>query len=305
MKRDFRWIFVGSNGIRAGWRLLIWAAILAAVIATFNIAGHLLHVKVPKQGVQLEPWMVIGEVLAFGFLLVASFVMSKIERRPMGVYGLPLRQALNGDVWKGALFGFASISAVLLCIYAMHGFQIDGLTTTGLAAFEAALLWGIFFLFVGFVEEFMFRGYVQYTLTSGTRFWVATLVTSALFGLAHFNNNGEVQNPIGLITVVEFGLFLCLVLRQTGNLWMCVGIHLGWDWGESFFYGVPDSGTTTWHAFIASSFHGPVWLTGGSVGPEGSIFTVIGLVVMAAVIYWRYPKPRYETRAVLVPAGGS
>jgi len=62
-----------------------------------------------------------------------------------------------------------------------------------------------------------------------------------------------------------------------------VGFPAAWDWGESFFYSVPDSGSVSPGHLLSSSFHGPVWLTGGSVGPEGSVlcFVVIAAVWMA------------------------
>jgi hypothetical protein len=63
-------------------------------------------------------------------------------------------------------------------------------------------------------------------------------------------------------------------------LWFAVGFHAAWDWGETFFYSVPDSGTIFPGHLLKSSFHGPPWLTGGMVGPEGSLLC---FVVMAVV----------------------
>jgi hypothetical protein len=35
---------------------------------------------------------------------------------------------------------------------------------------------------------------------------------------------------------------------------------------------------------LNSTFHGPAWLTGGSVGPEGSVMT-FGVVAIAAILF--------------------
>jgi hypothetical protein len=38
-----------------------------------------------------------------------------------------------------------------------------------------------------------------------------------------------------------------------------------------------------------ASLHGPLWLTGGSTGPEGSIFSFVIMGILAAVVHFLYP----------------
>jgi hypothetical protein len=115
---------------------------------------------------------------------------------------------------------------------------------------------------------------------------------SAGFGLAHIGNPGE--SKAGLFSVVLFGLLFCLFLRRTGNLWWAVGFHAGWDWGQTFFYGVPDSGIPPYHNLFNCTFAGKAWLTGGSVGPEASIFTPIVLCIVAILFARVYRKNCYQ-----------
>ncbi|HUY11863.1 MAG TPA: hypothetical protein VMV73_06345, partial [Candidatus Dormibacteraeota bacterium] len=77
-----------------------------------------------------------------------------------------------------------------------------------------------------------------------------------------------------------------------------------WDWGESFLYGVPDSGTTTWHALFTTTFQGPIWLTGGKDGPEGSVLALLAASIITSIVLHLYPTPRYRTKVELVPATG-
>jgi hypothetical protein len=66
-------------------------------------------------------------------------------------------------------------------------------------------------------------------------------------------------------------------------------MHAAWDWGETYFYSTPDSGFLAQGHLFNSSFHGPTWITGGSVGPEGSGF-VFGVLVLSAVgIHFLFP----------------
>jgi hypothetical protein len=110
--------------------------------------------------------------------------------------------------------------------------------------------------------------------------------------LAHAGNPGE--SKVGLLSVVLFALLFCFILRRTGNLWWAVGFHAGWDWGQTFFYGVPDSGLAAYHNLFNCSFSGPVWLTGGSVGPEASIFTPIVLLIVGVLFSRVHRENRYE-----------
>jgi uncharacterized protein len=161
----------------------------------------------------------------------------------------------------------------------------------GTQTFYYAALWGVGFLLVGFAEEFGFRGYVQYTLTSGITFWPAMLITSALFLLAHTGNPGE--TPIGLAAVFAAGLLLAVALWRTGALWFSIGIHLGWDWGQSFFYGVPDSGLVTKGHLFEGQSHGAAWLSGGATGPEGSLFALLVELAFIPLILWRFKSVKY------------
>ena len=178
-------------------------------------------------------------------------------------------------------------------MFLMHGFRITGLALHGTAIVSSLVGWGIAFLLAGLVEEFLFRGYIQYTLASGIGFWPAAFVMSGLFGLGHaFNSN---ENAVGSEAVVLFGLLLCLFLRKTGNLWCAVGFHLGYDWGQ-MFYGVPDSGIVPYHNLLNSTLSGPRWLTGGIVGPEASILTPLALLVVALVFSRYHREIRYQVQ---------
>jgi membrane protease YdiL (CAAX protease family) len=279
-------IFVGRDGLRAGWRLLMFIAILVILLASFVIvrAGGV-HRLVEQQkhaaSVTVTPLLLGGsEAIAFALLCAATLILGKIERRKFSVYGLPVRLALRSDFWKGAGCGFAAISGTLLAIYLLHGFSIDRLALRGSAILSSIVLWAIAFLMVGLFEEFLCRGYLQYTLATGIGFWPAALVISGLFGLGHAFNPRE--TTVGAIAAGLFGLLFCLFLRRTGNLWPAIGFHAAWDWGQTF-YGVPDSGIVPYHSVFSSSFHGPIWLTGGTVGPEASIFTPIALLVVAVM----------------------
>ena len=290
-------VFIGPHGLRAGWRLLAFVAVAYGLVVVVSLVIRLFHGHVDLgSGLlkQLTPFQ-LGEFegTLFFFTAVAAWIMSKIEGRGFGQYGLPWNGALGKDFWVGGVWGFLTTSGTLLVIFALHGVRITGMAIHGTTILKSAAAWGLTFLIVGLSEEFTFRGYAQFTLTTGIGFWPSALVISILFGLAHAGNGGE--NIFGELSVVLFGLLFCLFLRRTGNLWWAVGFHMGFDWGQTFFYGVPDSGMLPYHNLFIPVFSGPRWITGGSVGPEASVFTPMALLVVAVLFSRRYREARYVT----------
>lgn len=291
-------IFRGADGIRAGWRVLIFLLIAAGIVGVINLVVFVvlrllgLHAR-HFQAVSLTPATAVlsdgGLLLMTGF---AALIMARIERRNWGQYGLPAEGAFGRNFWTGLFVGFSAISVTLLAIFLLHGFRLEGLAIRGETILTATAEWAGAFIVVGLGEEFAFRGYLQFTLTTGMGFWPSAILLSALFALGHAGNRGETK--LGLLFIVCFGILFCLFLRRTGNLWWAVGFHAGWDWGQTFFYGVPDSGFAPYHNLLNSSFSGPAWLTGAAAGPEGSIFTPIVLLIVGIVFAAIYRENRYD-----------
>ena len=277
--------------------IVLCAAIPLTLSVVIGIVVGLLHRRTAalaalKLGTLTPLGLSISEGTIFSVAVIAALIMSRIEHRKFGVYGLPVHFAFGKDFWIGALVGFLAISGCLFGIFLFHGFRLSGLAIHGNTMLAATAAWTATFILVGLAEEFTFRGYLQYTLTTGMGFWPSALLLSAIFGFAHAGNPGE--SKAGLFSVVLFGLLFCLVLRRTGNLWWAVGFHAGWDWGQTFFYGVPDSGIPPYHNLFNCAFAGKAWLTGGSVGPEASIFTPIVLCIVAILFTCTYRENRYR-----------
>ena len=266
-----RRIFLGPAGMRSGWSFALYVAMFAVVLVS---------------GSWLLDSLRLGELWSqlfseFGVLMAAvipALAMARIEKRPWGAYGLPLRQAFAKLFWVGAVWGFLGITLLLEILHGLHAFDFGHMVLHGARIVKFAVFWGAVFVLVGLVEEFLLRGYTQFTLARGLGFWPAAVLLSAAFGAVHLKNPGEAWT--GALAAGLIGLFFCLTLRRTGNLWFAIGFHAAWDWGESFFYSVPDSGSVAPGHLLSSSFHGSRWITGGSVGPEGSLlcFVVIAVV---------------------------
>jgi membrane protease YdiL (CAAX protease family) len=234
---------------------------------------------------------VVGESVLLLSAFVPAWVMGRVEGHTLGDYGLPARKAFGGSFWVGAVWGFAWLTFLLAAMHGLHLFDFGGLALHGPRIFKFAAFYAAFFLMVALTEEFLLRGYAQFTLTRGMGFWPAAVLLSLLFGAIHLGNSGEAW--IGALAAACIGLFFCLTLRRTGSLWFAVGFHASWDWGESFFYSVPDSGQISPGHLLTSTFHGSSWLTGGPVGPEGSVLVYVLIVAMWMVFDRTYRQVKY------------
>ena len=292
-----RRILMGADGVRAGWRLLIFAAIVFVLFAIYGtVLTFARHGKPPSFRFD-STGVMIGEGSLFGIFLLATWIMARIEKRTLGDYGLPVHRAFGKAFWQGAIIGFVAMTVLLSSLRLAGVFSFGSFALHGAAIWKYAALWGLAFLLVGFFEEFSVRGYALFTLTTGISFWPAAVLLSIGFGALHLGNGGE--SWVGVLGAGSAGFLFCLILRRTGDLWMAIGFHMTWDWAETFFYGVPDSGQVAPGHMLNPSFHGSKILTGGSVGPEGSILCFVVLALCWIFFHFWLPEAKYPNPAAL------
>jgi len=220
--------------------------------------------------------------------LLAAWLMTRLEKRRLGEYGLPWRSGQTRLFLQGAAFGIVEISAIVGVLAAAGYYSFGSLEVHGTGLVRWALFWIAVFVVVGFFEEYAFRGYVQFALTKGFGFWPATIVTSVIFGAVHLGNPGE--SWPGILGVVAVGIFWCFTLRRTGSLWFAFGMHAAFDFGETFLFSVPDSGMVfPGHLSSAVIHNGPAWLVGGTAGPEASVLDFAILAIFFFVVHKMYP----------------
>ncbi len=286
----------GPSGV--GWGFLLYLAMFASFLFITNLGLHFL-----LPGGMAKIWRsVAGEGAFIVSAFVPGFIMARLENRPFGAYGLPRQGALGRLFWMGMLWGIVALSVLMMTMRIAGVFYFGGFALGGLRLLKFAVFWAVFFVVVGLFEEFFLRGYTQFTLGRGLGFWPAALILSSAFGAIHLGNQGE--DKVGALGAAIIGLFFCLTLKRTGNLWFAVGLHASWDWGETFLYSVPNSGLVAPGHLLSSHFQGPDWLTGGSVGPEGSIFVFVVMALMWLLFHFLYP-PTTGVEPGPVPAAGA
>ncbi len=309
-----RRIFLGDDGLRAGWSVLLFLILVVIISLTANSIVSHLHL-IPKAAAtsaqpretQFRP-MFTGETISASMLILAAWIMSLIERRPFVRYGFVAKRSIP-DFLIGLFWGFLCLSLLVGTLVLTHTLAFDGVLLHGQPAITFAFKWFLGFLMVGLSEEFLFRGYFQYTVARGVAgvvrafdpankhsfqlsFWISALLFSGIFFMvAHLGNAGETAS--GIMGVGLAGAVFVFSLYRTGSLWWAVGFHTTWDWAQSYLYGVPDSATMVQGHLLASHPMGSALLSGGTAGPEGSILIIPTLLLVGLIIHLTLPKRDY------------
>jgi uncharacterized protein len=300
-------VFVGSQGIRAGWSALIFCVLSFAYLILIR------HIFEKQSGlhfdqIPLSSFFIREASLLCGSLML-TWLMSRTEGRRFSVYGLDgfhrIRNLITGAVW-----GVACIS---LLVFALHHFGLLTLTLIPLKARDViryGLAWAIVFFVAGVFEETFSRGFLLYTLSRGLSrlysrfsspktshalgFWTATVLIAVLFMLVHTSHPGE--SPIGLFETFAASLAFSVSIWRTGSLWWIIGFHAAWEWSQSFLYGVGDSGVFFEHRLFSALSSGSPLLSGGATGPEGSIFVLPVLLLGVLICIVTLRNGGYEAK---------
>ena len=281
-------VFFNKQGLRSGWRVLVYVCLVALLF--YGVEGALVSSFLSAQNQFKVSTIIVGEAMFFLAVYGAALLMARVEGRPSALYGLPLKEAFGKRFWQGALIGIGEISLIVGCMAAFHAYSFGPLAFHGAKILQWGILWLVAAMLIALPEEFLFRGYLQFTLADGIGFWPAAFATSLFFALIHRTNPGE--NWFGVANIFFTGLLWAFTLRRTGSLWLPVGWHAAFDFGESFLYSVPNSGGIfEGHLSNATVAHGRAWLTGGDVGPEGSLLAFLTIGLGVVLIHFLFPAP--------------
>lgn len=286
-----RRIFFNSSGLRAGWRLLIFVGIYAGLGYVTNWA--LLRFFHPVERSFLDPLgLGVDELQSVVQVLIATWIMARLERRRFTDYGIPMRNAFGRNFWAGIIWGLASTSVLVGVIAAFGGFRIVGVAIHGSTFWYFLGLWIGASLLIGFAEELQFRAYLLATFADGVGFWWASILLSLGFGALHYfvkpHERWEDFASTGLL-----GLFMCLTLRRTGSLAFAIGWHAAFDFANLFVWSGQNAGEYAVGHLLETRWQGPQWLTGGLLGPEASWMVFVVTALLFGIFHRLYPEKKF------------
>jgi len=297
-ERWTRHLFLGPHGIRSPWRVVFAIALFEVftfVLGTLLVSSPTIYRwlrSAPPGGILTPGLLLFGEGLRTAAALLTGLAMAKFENRTFSDYRVPWKEAFGSRFWQGVPLGLGMLALLMFSLRLFRAVSFVHQDIDPFIAFRNGVLYGVGYVLVAFFEEATFRGYMQSAIEAEFGFWPSAVVLSTIFAAVHLQNPGE--SSFGVVMAGCFGLLAAFSVLRTGSIWFAVGLHAAWDWGQSFWYGVPNSGVMAQGHVWNCLLHGPDWLTGGSVGPEGSLLVLPVLLLLALAIHRLFPARRSD-----------
>jgi len=280
-------IFISTNEprLRAGWRLLIQMILYFALSIVFFIIAISL-------GLGGTATSIVDQILSLAAITGSVYIARRwLDKKSFESLGLKLNRQALVDILTGIGIPFVQMGLIYLTmlglgwlVFTGFAWEFDPLSTV----ISSVLTLFVVFVFVGWNEEVLSRGYHLQTIASGTNLLWGVIISSILFGLLHFGNPGA--NWISTIGIFFAGVYLAYGYVRTKQLWLSIGLHIGWNFFEGVVFGFPVSGLDI-YALLRIKVTGPVLWTGGVFGPEAGLIVLPALIVGMLLIYL-YTKNR-------------
>lgn len=284
--------------LRAGWRILIQGLLLFFLLTLATIFVVLGATLLGVDPTDLRPLSLVDMVPTTAAMTLAVWIARRVlDRRSLASLGLRLDRRAPADVVVGFLIAGAVMGAIYVLEAAFGWLRSDGWAWQVVPSGELALglLGGLVgFAAVGFYEELLYRGYQLQNIRDGMNTAWGVLLSSLIFAVSHLGNP-NVTWYTTLLGLIIAGYFLAYGWLRTRQLWLSVGLHIGWNFFEGNVFGFPVSGIDV-TGLIRQTPTGPVLITGGPFGPEAGLILLPGLALGAALI-WLYTRRRLSTQA--------
>jgi membrane protease YdiL (CAAX protease family) len=286
-----RTIFISPSEprLRAGWRLLLQILIALPIGFAVDTAAKLIFPL--GYGGMLQNQIINLLIITLSVYLARRW----FDKRTFVSLGFRLDKRIWADLLAGIFITFILMGCIYLVEYEMGWLTFEGFAWDTEPVSRVTLnLLGVFglFLLVSWNEELLSRGYQLQNLADGLNLTWGVIISSAVFGLLHLGNPNATW--ISAAGIFFAGLFLAYAYLRTGQLWLSIGLHLGWNFFEGTIFGFPVSGIDIYR-LTKITVHGPELWTGGAFGPEAGLIVLPALALGTLLIYvWSKKSGSYE-----------
>lgn len=296
---------------RAGWRILFFLLLFLSGSSLIFAVRALMGIDSKRAFLNDYSLMIIA-ILALTATTSVFVIRKLIDNRSFKSLGLQLSKKTWKDLAFGFILSFAMAGVFTLGLYAFGLIDFKGIAwqtfseipfNEGYVAMMGSMSIGTVVLLlletllVGYWEELVFRGYVFQNMTEGLGLKLAIVVSCLLYGLVHAGNPNA--TVVSSLIIVAFGFLRIYGYLATGQLWLSMGMHIGWNFFQGPIFGFAASGHQK-ATLLQHSTQGADWLTGSNFGPEGSILILpILLLALLAIYKW---SQRNASEPMLVSA---
>lgn len=292
----FQKIFFSADEprLRAGWRLLGQTLLMFFSIAILGSLGNLVFSVLAESSFSIFV-LLSGLTIPLAITFSVFIARRYLDRRTFISLGLRGNRQAIYDLLFGIALAGSMVGLIYLFEWVFGWIEVESYAwqfESGGNLVLSILIMVLIFTLASWQEELLSRGYWLQNLSDGLNQSLGVLLSSAAFALAHVANpNLSWQAYLGLFLS---GLFMAFGYLRTKQLWLPIGLHLGWNFFEGTVFGFPVSGQYFFQ-LIRQTVSGPDIITGGTFGPEAGLILIPALILGATSVFW-YTKDRQLDR---------
>lgn len=279
--------FFSQGRLRSGWRLIIHTILVLFFTFLIGIPLTLIlgemdtlpsELSTQAYAVVDNRWLLISQLSFTIGLTLATYIARRwLDKKSFRSLGIAIDRRTALDLIIGFLSAGVMMGAIFLLELVFGWLRFEGFAWQGEGViWRDVLIVSLLFVLVGWTEELLSRGYHLQNLAEGLNLPAGVILSSLIFAILHQDNPAfSLSAFLGLFFA---GLFFCFAYYWIGNLWLPIGLHIGWNFFEGVVFGFQVSGLQNLPKLIRHSVAGPQWITGGAFGPEAGLILIAGLL---------------------------
>ena len=293
------------NEVRSGWKiLLVFLLSYALMFGLSMLIGIIMGIVLLIKGngdylinfnlestAEYELIFQITTSISNILLIISCIIIWKLfEEKKINKMGITSIKKGYKELVIGLVLGAITMSIVAIIIIAIGNVKL--INPISKPQISISLLYGLIgFIFVGFGEEILSRGYIMSVLKQTRNKWFILIGPALIFAALHLGNNGiDVLSFINLFLV---GVLFAYMFMKSKNIWMPIGYHITWNYFQGYIWGFGVSGISVNGLYKVENVTNNI-INGGAFGPEGGIIVTIVTCLTFGIVYWFYKEEKID-----------
>lgn len=293
------------NEIRSGWKILLvfllsYALLFILSILTGIIIGVIFSIKGDssflinfnlESTAQFELISNITTLISNSLFILACIIMWKLfEKKKIAYMGITSIRKNYKELIIGLILGAITMSLVSIIIITIGNVKLTNPISE--PQISISLIYGlIVFIFVGFGEEILSRGYIMSVLKQSRNKWIILIISALIFAALHLGNKG--MGLLSFINLFLVGILFAYMFMKSKNIWMAIGYHITWNYFQGYIWGFGVSGSSVNGLYKVENITNNI-INGGEFGPEGGIIVTVITCLTFVFIYWFYKDKKID-----------
>ncbi|WP_195988974.1 CPBP family intramembrane glutamic endopeptidase [Clostridium sp. D53t1_180928_C8] len=288
------------NEVRSGWKILLvfilayaltfgatmlFGVIIGIFLLSNGNTDYLMNFNVDSTTQYELIFQLTTSINNILFILSCIIIWKLFEKKKISKMGITSIKKGYKELIVGLALGAVAMSIVAIVIISIG--DVSLINPIRKPQITISLLYGLIgFIFVGFGEEILSRGYIMSVLKQTRNKWIVLIGPALIFAALHLGNNGI--DLLSFINLFLVGVLFAYMFMKSKSLWMPIGYHITWNYFQGYVWGFGVSGISVNGLYKVENISNNI-INGGAFGPEGGIVVTI-ITCLTFYFVYRYYK---------------